>query len=229
MNEVANIFSPHYNRKHDVHLAFILRLIFWSRFKTPERRAIYFLFGVGKINLRINNSNSFTKDSLLHHIFDLTQNRKIVKKAEIRGITGLSKDTFNKYFRNYLQDKDLTRRKIFTFSEVYSILEYWQGDEKWGRMKAFTKNELSKLFTDGSYEELEINMTNEVMSHHKYKSQNKIAPKNVKQIARHFFSGAEEKIDSFYNEHFNNDYLTFFLGLLIWYFIKDILQQNMIS
>lgn len=76
-------------------------------------------------------------------------------------MTGLEdRSTFNKYFNEVLRENGLEKRRKFTLPELFIIFEFWQEDDKWGRMKAFSKKELTEKFTGNNYSELELIMTN---------------------------------------------------------------------
>jgi len=158
-----NIFNPYYNKANGISIGFILSVLLCSKIKEVEREIIY-LFYIANIipheYLKVNKEQ-INYEFLLKLIFKLSKNKKLVKLKDLRDITSLSaKETFDKHFNDFFIANKLENRRIFTFSETYKILKFWQGQDKIGRIEAYTKNELASRFFNGNYENLEIQFTN---------------------------------------------------------------------
>jgi len=59
--------------------------------------------------------------------------------------------TFNERFASYLKEHKLVGRISFTLLETYKILEYWQGEGKWGRLRAAKKEILAGILHNNNY------------------------------------------------------------------------------
>jgi len=214
--EIENtILSPTYNREKGLTLGFVLSVLFCSKIEEVDRQVIY-LFHVGRIlDLRKIGKDELTHKFLLQKIFDVTRDKKLVKKQDLRMLTKFSKPTFNKYFDKHLESLGLSMSRSFSLSETFKILQFWQGEDKWGRMKAFTKIELAERFTNKSYDNLELEITHTIIDFNYYSGHDYIKPADAKQFAKDFFKEDKESLEQFYEEEFNSDYLTFFSILLL--------------
>ncbi|MFD2890871.1 hypothetical protein ACFS5J_02465 [Flavobacterium chuncheonense] len=144
------IFVPSYNKEKGLTLGFVLSVLFCSKIKNFERKIVYIFYIGNFIDLRTIERDSSLNEFLLAKIFELSGDRKYIKRKDIRELKGLTdRTTFNKYFANL----GLEKKRSFTLFELYTILEFWQGKEgNWGRMKSFTKKELTVRFTNSNYD-----------------------------------------------------------------------------
>jgi len=207
-NEFDKTLSPAYNRENGVTLFFLISVFFCSNIRTTKRQLIYIFYIINDqevVDYLKHNKSLLTDQYLLNKIFNLSNNKKYFKKGDIRSLVGLKKDTFNKYFGKYLEKCGLSKTRVYSLEETYKILSFWQGDDKWDRMKAFTKKELISTLSM-NYETLEVEMTNEVFSIEEYKNQDYFKVADVKK----YFGSIEEKVEVLLKKDFNCDYLFFF-------------------
>jgi hypothetical protein len=214
--------NPYYIKTNGLSLGFLIHLFLTSKIEEPERKLIYLFYVVGLIShyeLKYER-NKLTKHYLLQKIFNLSNNKKYLTKAELRKLTGLSvKDTFNKYFSEHLIANNLESKRKFTLQELFVIFEFWQADDKWGRMKAFSKKELAKRFTNNNYDQLELMMTDNLLDIDYYKNHDYIKPGDAKKLNNVVKGILESKgvsdSDILYEEEFDIHYLYFFLSIVI--------------
>lgn len=183
LDSSSYIYSYSYNKAHGLTLGFVLSVFFCSKIENPLKRITYLFYMSNEIskNDLLFQKHKLTDKYFLNLIFKKSKNKCYISKNELREITGIkTRPTFNKYFGEFLKENGLFNKRKFTLYELYKILKYWQGDDKWIIMKAFTKKELSEKITSGNYEFLEekINFTTK---HSKiYKKHNYISPSTIK-------------------------------------------------
>jgi hypothetical protein len=217
------IFEPYYIKANNrVTVGFILSLLFCSKIKSIERKIIYFFYICNVIpnDVLKYEREKLNKESLLQLIFELTYNKKYIKKKDLRLLTKLEdRGTFNKYFDEHLTQLGLKKNTSFTLYETFKILQFWQGDDKWGRMEAFSKRELAKHFMNDKYDELELKMTEDILAIEVYKHHDFIKPADAKK----FFNKVlhKESLQLLYEEEYNTDYLYFFFLLYLFFGIKS--------
>lgn len=158
-----NIFNPYYNKANGVNIGFIFSVFLCSKIEEIDRQITYLLYIANIIPHEFlkENRERINYNYLLQLIFKLSNKKKLVKLKDLREITALSaKETFDKHFKEFLIANNLEDRRVFTLPETYKILKFWQGQDKVGRIEAYTKNELASRFFNGNYEALEIQYTN---------------------------------------------------------------------
>jgi len=167
------------------------------------------------------DSSSLTNDYLLQKIFDLAGDKKYITKKDLREITGLlDKGTFNKYFDEHLVKCGLSKNRGFTLLETFHVLEFWQGDDKWGRMEAFTKKELAEQFMGDRYDNLEFEMTNEIIASDNYLHHDYIKPADAKTFTKNVLKKDEKALELLYEEEFGLDYLGFFFFIFLFNYLE---------
>lgn len=215
------IFNPVYNKQNELSLGFILSVLFCSKIEDPAKQIIY-LFYIGNIiphDFLKHEREKIDKEFLLKLIFELSANKKIISKQDLRVLTNLKiKDTFNKYFGEHINKCGLSKNRVYTLSETFQILKFWQGDDKWGRMKAYAKGELANRFMDGNYENLELEMTSSIFEYDYYNHHDYVKPADYKKFINKVLN--KESLELIYEEDFNTDYLTFFFYLHLLYTFK---------
>ena len=163
-----------------------------------------------------NKREKLDKEFLLKLIFELSADKKFIPKKDLRTLTNLEdKGTFNKYFNEHLKKLGLSKNKSFTLSETFQILQFWQGDDKWGRMEAFSKGELANRFMNGNYDELELKMTDEVFNYDEYRHHDFIKPADTKRFINKVLD--KESLVLIYEEDFDVDYLYYFFIMYLIY------------
>ncbi|WP_417873983.1 hypothetical protein [Xanthomarina gelatinilytica] len=215
---IDNIFNPYYNKRNGVKLGFILSAFFCSRIDEIERKIIYIFYIANIIPHEFlkNKRAKIDKEFLLKLIFELSNNKKYISKKDLRALTGLEeKKTFNKYFDVHLDKLGLSNNRAFTLSETFKILQFWQGDDKWGRMEAFSKGELANRFMNGNYDDLEIKMTDEVLNYAIYSHHDFIKPADAKKFINKVLD--KDTLELLYEEEFSLDYLSYFFIIYIVY------------
>lgn len=216
MESFGKTINPYYNKANGISVGFILYLLLFSKITDVRRKVIYFLYVCNQIrpNLLKYERNKLTKEFLLQIIFQLSEHTKLIKRKDLRELTGMiDKKTFNKYFANHIDESGLSKSRIFTLAETFQILKFWQGDDKWGRMKAYSKGELARRFMNGSYEELELKMfeiINDKEGH--YKNHDFIMPVDANKFINELL---DNEFVELVEEDFNQDYLSFFFYLYL--------------
>ena len=120
-------------------------------FKSFRRFLIYISHYGSVIDLWETPSQDIKNEEIIAGFQPLFTER--IPKKMLYQITGLkSKNTFNEQFKTYFEANDLIGRKSFTMLETYKILEFWQGEGKWGRMQAAKKEMLADIIHNGNYE-----------------------------------------------------------------------------
>ena len=183
LDSKSYIYSYSYNKAYGLTLGFVLSVFFCSKIESPLKRITYLFFVGNEITKDelLFQKRKLTEKFLLNLIFKNSKNKNYISKKDLREITGLkTKPTFNKYFGEFLKANGLFNKRKFTLYELYKILKYWQGDDKWIIMKAFTKKVLSEKITSGNYEFLEEKINYTTKSSKLYKKHNYISPNIIK-------------------------------------------------
>jgi hypothetical protein len=213
------IFQPYYIKaSNGANAGFILSVLFCSKIETIERQIIYIFYMCNIIPHEFlkNKREKIDKEFLLKLIFELSAEKKCVSKKDLRSLTALEdRGTFNKYFGEHIKKLGLSRNKSFTLYETFKILQFWQGDDKWGSMEAFSKGELANRFMNGNYNELELKMTDEVFNYDEYKHHDFIKPADAKKFINKVLD--KESLELIYEEDFNVDYLFYFFIMYLLY------------
>ena len=214
-------FSPSYNKEHGLTLRFIMSVMLCSTIEEFERQVIY-LFHIGNIiDLRTIDRSSLTNDFLLQKILDLSGDKKYITKKDLREITGLhDRSTFNKYFAEHLINCGLSKNRGFTLLETFQVLEFWQGDDKWGRMEAFTKRELAERFMDDRYDNLEFEITNDIIASENYLHHDYIKPADAKKFTTSVLKEDVKALELLNEEEFDIDYLGFFFFIFLFNYLE---------
>jgi hypothetical protein len=108
-----------------------------------------------------------------------------VKKTEFYEITGLSKNSFNKYFEKHLKEKGLMGRRAYTMTESYDLIGYWQGEGEWMRFQAFGKQEVAEVLHKGKVKQLASEFKLFIQDEEEYKRSDKFSPRLLKLFLHH--------------------------------------------
>ncbi len=176
--------------KDSINVCLIFGSIFNYNFESFRRFLIYIYYYHCKIDLRRISVDDIT-DELLVRISDDIINEKLGKKV-LYHLTGLSKNTFNDYFDNYLKRNNLIGRRKFSLTEIYNLLSYWQGESKWVRMEAIKKENIAKILNDGNYKKTSDEL-GRYFGRSKYKGQDKFSPAEIKMFINHIDLTEEDK------------------------------------
>ena len=107
-----------------------------------------------------------------------------IKKKVLYEITGLSKNTFNKYFGEFIKEKGLSNRKGYTIREMYELLKEWHGKGSWSISEPVTKKGIAELINGGNYkktaEEFKL-----IFGEEYYKSKDKFSPGEAWELLNH--------------------------------------------
>ncbi|RMB58483.1 hypothetical protein EAX61_09245 [Dokdonia sinensis] len=183
--EIEAINPYRFKANNEINAEFILAVFFCSKIETFNRKLLYFFYFTNHIshNTLKFDADVYTDEYLLGVIFKSTENQKILPKKVLRELTGLKdRGTFNKYFNAHLQNLGLQNRRVFTFSESYMILKFWQDEPKGNSFEAFSKGEIAKRFTNGDYERLDLLMTNGIVSYSEYINYDYIKPSDLNKL-----------------------------------------------
>ncbi|XLS29866.1 hypothetical protein ACJD0Z_03350 [Flavobacteriaceae bacterium M23B6Z8] len=223
MQVTEKIWQPYYLKaRNELTIGFILSVFFCSKIKSTERKILY-IFYIGNLiphEFLKEHREIIDKVFLVNLLCKLSGDKKYIKKEDIRRLTGLEdKTTFNKYFGERLLQLGISKNKRFTLLEFFKILRFWQGDDKWGRMQAFTKGELAKKFTSGNYDELELQMTNAIFTPNFYRHHDFIKPADAKKFLNDILD--TESLQISYDEIFEIDDLVFFFLVYLHFANRD--------
>ena len=161
-------------------------------FKSFRRFLIYISHYSSVIDLWETPSKDIKNEEIIAGFQPLFTER--IPKKVLYQITGLkSKTTFNEQFKTYFEVNDLIGRKSFTMLEVYKILEFWQGEGKWGRMQAAKKEMLADIIHNRNYERTAEEFRG-ALGKEGYRP-NLISPKKIKQLIEHIDLTEENQIE----------------------------------
>ena len=211
--------------KNGVPLWFIIGCLINYNFHSFKRLLIYIYHYSGYLDLRKKDSSQYTDEQIISAL-DLIYNEKIDKK-DLYTLTDLSKNTFNKYFRDFFERNNYVGKRKFTLYETYGILNEWQGKGKWGMLKSIKKERLAKIINSGNYKELgkEFQLS---LKDKSYKNQDKYSPNEVKQFLEHIDeleTKNEERIFH-YSDFQTLSIWTFGIFIVSLHFKKHSLQQR---
>lgn len=178
--------------ENGVPVIFVIGCLLNYNFHSFRNFLIYILHFSGYLDLRQKDSNQY-KDEHLIKALDLLYKQKIAKK-DLYQLTSCNKNTFNKRFKNYFNEKGFVGKRKFTLFEAYGILNEWQGHGNWGMMQAIKKERLAKIINSGSYKKL-ANEFNLLIGKEVYKSKDKFSPREVKELLSHIDLLESEKAE----------------------------------
>ena len=192
---------------------FILICLLNYNFKSFRRFLIYLLNAGSLIDLREISSAQITNEEIIAYLEPMFGDR--VPRSLIGDIIGVkSRTTFNKYFGDFIKENNLSKRKGFTLLEAYKLLEFWQGEGKWGRFKAAKKRKLANILHNKNYERTAEEFRS-ALNYDEYKS-NLISPKKIKTFIDHIDLDEKSKIEELIGfEEFENSSLWTF-GILMF-------------
>ncbi|EAQ48419.1 hypothetical protein [Leeuwenhoekiella blandensis] len=168
--------------KGELNYLFIIGCLIDFKFKSFRRFIIYLLHYGSLIDLRETPLDKLTDEDLLLHfenLFPVPIPRKII--CQCLGIN--SRTTFNKLFGKYLEENNLSGRRSFSLYETYQLLRFWQGEGKWGRLKATSKKRIATVLHNGNYERTAEELTGALGE--TYSSSNKFSPRQLKKVCDH--------------------------------------------
>ncbi|MGB1247633.1 MAG: hypothetical protein ACPG4Z_02020 [Chitinophagales bacterium] len=168
--------------KNGTPLWFIIGCIMNYNFRSFSRFLIYIYHFSYCLDLRKKDSSQYTDVELISTL-DLIYGNKIDKK-DLYTLTDMSKNTFNKYFKDFFEKNNYIGKRKFTLYETYNILNEWQGKGKWGMFNSIKKERLAKIINSGNYKRLasEFKLSLKGKS---YKNQDKFSPNQVKHFLEH--------------------------------------------
>ena len=191
-------------------LAFIIGCIINYNFHSFKKFLIYIFHYCGFLNLREIKASDFSDIEIIN-ILTQIHPEKIDKKV-LYSLTDLSKNTFNKHFKDFFIKNAFIGKRKFTLYQTYVILNEWQGKGKWSMPKSVKKQEIAEIINSGNYKKLatEFNLIKD-----NYKNKDKFSPKEVKELLIHigFNDSVEEEI-LLKNEKFNN-YSLYAFGIIM--------------
>jgi hypothetical protein len=218
------ILKPLHNKRNGISLGYILSTMCSSNNELEGISKIFYIANIIDYNTL---KSKITPDLLLQKIFKVTKEKNKIKKGDLRNIIGLEdRTTSNKHLDPILIQLGLVYnildkpRRTFTLKETYSILKLWQGDDKWGRMEAYTKGEAAKLFTNGNHNNLEEEITNGIRTFDENKNKDYLNSGEVKKLASNIFKNDNEKHKEFLEDDFDSNYLIFMFYLFVFTSIK---------
>jgi hypothetical protein len=171
---------------------FVAACLLNYNFKSFRRFMIYLSHYGSIIDLWETPSKDIKNEEIIAGFQPLFTER--IPKKTLYQITGLySRTTFNERFKTYFEEKDLVGRKSFTLLETYKILEFWQGQGKWGRMQAAKKEMLADIIHKGNYERTAEEFKG-ALGKEGYRP-NLISPKKIKQLIEHIDLTEENQIE----------------------------------
>lgn len=196
-------------------LWFIAACMLNYNFKSFRRFLLYILHYGDNIDLWISSSKDITDEQIIVGFEPLITER--IPKKSLYKVTGLqSKTTFNERFAPHFKAHNLSGRKSFTLLEAYKILEFWQGEGKWGRLQAAKKEMLADILHNKNYERT-ADEFKRALGAKGYKP-NLVSPKKIKQLIKHIDLTEENQIEDLMG------YKEFQTGLL-WLFGILLVQQ----
>ena len=199
---------------------FLLSCLVSYNFKSFRRFMIYISHYGSIIDLWETPSKEIKNEELIIGFQPLFSER--IPKKLLCQITGLtSKTTFNEQFKTYFEANDLVGRKSFTLLETYRILEFWQGEGKWGRMQAAKKEMLADILHNGNYERTAKEFRG-ALGKEDYKP-NLISPKKIKQVIEHIDLTEENQIEDLMGYKETQTGLLWMFGLLM---LQHFFTQN---
>ena len=161
-------------------------------FKSFRRFMIYLSHYGSVIDLWETPSKEVKNEEIVAGFQPLFTER--IPKKTLYQITGLhSRTTFNERFKPYFEENHLVGRKSFTLLETYKILEFWQGEGKWGRMQAAKKEMLADIIHNGNYERTAEEFKG-ALGKEDYRP-NLISPKKIKKLIEHIDLTEENQIE----------------------------------
>lgn len=161
----------------------VISSIFCGKFKTFRRAMIYILHKKGILDISDKPLSAYTERELCKLLDSMYKEK--VKKTEFYELMKISKNTFNKYFADHIEESCLKDRRSYTLLESYELMNYWQGEGKWFRFEALKKHQIAAKLTNGDYKELAIEFKLSLDDESKYMTSDKISPRVLKQFLKH--------------------------------------------
>lgn len=192
---------------------FLAACLFNYNFKSFRRFMIYIAHYSSIIDLWETSSNEVKNEDIIAGFQPLFSER--IPKKLLYQLTGLtSKTTFNEQFKTHFEANDLIGRKSFTLLEVYRILEFWQGEGKWGRLRAAKKEMLAEVLHNKNYERTaqEFKMA---LGEDGYQP-NLISPKKIKKLIKHIDLTEENQIENLIGYKETQTGLLWIFGILMF-------------
>jgi hypothetical protein len=202
---------------------FIAACLISYNFKSFRRFMIYISHYSSIIDLWETPSEKIKNEQIIAGFQPLFPER--IPKKLLYQITGLhSRTTFNERFSTYFIENGLVGRRSFTLLETYKILEYWQGEGKWGRMQAAKKEMLAEVLHNKNYERTaeEFKMALEKEGY----QPNLISPKKIKKLIKHIDLTEENQIEDLIGYQELQTGLIWMFGILMVHqFLKQTKQS----
>lgn len=150
-------------------------------FKSLKRYVIFTFYQLGIIDLQETPSSSLSNYQLaksLKNFFPIK-----IKKIRLRKFYfDMDKETFNKYFRQFLDENNLLNKRKFNLTQFLAIINAWQGDGIALNPKGYRKQELAQKITNRNYDKLE-ELFDEIEGNIAlYKTLDIISPKRLKKF-----------------------------------------------
>lgn len=170
-------------RNSSLQLGFVLGCLINYKFNSFKNFILYILHFSSIIDLRVKSSKEYTEEELakiLNVIFDIK-----IEKKYLYELTGFSKNTFNKYFKEYLQKEGLLLKRKLNLLELYKLLNHWLGYKKWGMMQSIKKKNIAEILNNGNYKKI-AEKFDEINFNDTYKSKDSLSPKEVKEFIDYY-------------------------------------------
>ncbi|WP_405370999.1 hypothetical protein [Nonlabens sp. Asnod2-A12] len=128
----------------------------------------------------------------------------------------------NKYFGSFFKDNGLSGRRNFTLLETYKILEFWQGEGNWGRLKAIKKKKIAGILHNKNYERT-ADEFKAALGSDSYKT-NLISPKNIKKVIAHIDLTEENQVEDLIGYKETKTQFLWAFGILVLVFHLEQLE-----
>ena len=187
--------------KRNASLGFIIGCLINYNFKSFKRFLIYIFHYCRFLNLKEKESKKISDIEIINILSQIHPEK--VEKKILYALTGLSKNTFNKHFKEFFLKNEYIGKRKFTLYETYTILNEWQGQGKWSMLNSLNKQKIANFISSGNYKNLatEFKLIND-----NYNNKDKFSPKEVKGFLRHIDfneSDKEEKLFEYKKFHKN--------------------------
>ncbi|QHI38053.1 hypothetical protein IMCC3317_34370 [Kordia antarctica] len=169
-------------------LGFIIGCLMGYNFHSFKRFLIYIFHYCNFLDLKKKEANQYTDEEIID-ILTLIHSEKIDKKV-LYSLTKLSKNTFNKHYKELFQENGFKGKRKFTLYEIYTILNEWQGEGTWSTLKSIKKQQIADVINLGNLKSLAEEFT---LIDCNYKNKDKLSPKEVKQYLKHIDFDQSEK------------------------------------
>lgn len=187
-------------------LGFVIGCLLRYNFHSFKRFLIYIFHYWGFLDLRIKSANQYSDKEIVDYLSRIYDEK--VDKKILYSLLGVSKNTFNKHYKDFFEKNKFVGRRKFSLYEAYLILNEWQGEGAWSRLKSINKQEIADIINLGNLKNIssEFSLFNE-----DYKHKDKLSPKEVKEFLNHIdFDELEKEEELLQYKEFHNRTLWIF-------------------